>query len=123
MDGRPFRLVEVVGRDEPDRVRARLDLREEGVRLHGRVRVVRDHLRERELVLDPVLADDDVVQVVVVRVEEAVAVAEGDELLLPDRVLELAELGARQVRLAHHADEHVDVVDAPVERLQARGER
>ena len=85
----------------------------------------RDDLREAPLVVEAVLADEDVVEVLVVLVEEAVAVAERFELPLPDRKLQLAELRARCVRLGDHADERVDVVHVPVDRLQpaANGER
>ena len=53
---RSFALVEAVGRDESDAVRARLDRRLEDVRLNGGVAVVLDHLSQRFPEVDPVQA-------------------------------------------------------------------
>jgi hypothetical protein len=44
-------------------------------------------------------------------------------LLLPDRQLQGAELGAGDVLLGDHPDEGVDLVDVAVDRLEAGGER
>ena len=64
---------------------------------------------ERPPVGDPVLPLD-VAQLGVVEVEEPVAVAQRLELLLPDRELQLAELGPRHVPLGDHPDERVELV-------------
>jgi hypothetical protein len=59
----------------------------------------------------------------IVAVEEPVAVAQRLELPLPDRELELAELGPGDMTLGDHPDERVELVDASVDRVQPRGER
>src|SRR5262245_21293986 len=90
----------------------------EDVGRNRRVRVAGDDLRERAPVGDPV-DGPDLAELRVVRVEEAIPVAQCGELLPPDRELKRAELAAVDVRLRHHADEGVHVVDLAVQRLQA----
>src|SRR6267143_5954439 len=58
----------------------------------------------------------------IVEIEEAVAIAEGLELLLPYRALELAEDGPVHVPLGDHPDEGVKPIDRAVDRLEARGD-
>src|SRR5262249_9012375 len=86
---------------------------QEHVRLHGDTHVEIDQLGERVPVGDAVALPDRL-QLRVVEVEEAVAVPQRLELLLPDRELQWAELGARDVPLGHHPDERVDLVDVAV---------
>src|SRR5437762_7463250 len=59
----------------------------------------------------------------IVQIEEAVAIAYGLELLLPHGELKFAELGPVDVPLGDHAHECVEPVDAPVDGLEAGGER
>ena len=58
----------------------------------------------------------------VVPVEEAVAVAQGGELLSPDRELKLSEFRVFHVLLGHHSNKCVEPIDGPVDRLEARGD-
>src|SRR5713101_10011023 len=83
-------------------------------------RVVAHELGQRDLEVD---AEDglDLSQDRVVLEVEPVAVAQGFELLLPDGPLQLTELGTGDVLLRHQADERVDVVDRPVDGLEASG--
>src|SRR5256712_266002 len=87
----------------------------EDVRLEGDAGVELDDLGERVTIRDPERllesAEDGVVEV-----EEAVAVAQRLELSLPDRELELAELGPADVALGDHPDEGVEPVDVAVDR-------
>src|SRR5438552_12499029 len=85
--------------------------RDAGVELHD--------LREREPVVDAELMIDRTKNWVV-PVEEAVAVAQGGELVCPDRELKLAKLRVFHMPLGHHPNKSVEPVDAPVERLEAR---
>ncbi len=81
-----------------------------------------DEVREPPAVIDPVRREDRR-QHRVVEVEEAVAVAQGLELLLPHCELQRPELASRDVPLRQHPDEGVELVDASVDRLQARCQR
>src|SRR5438132_14226585 len=88
--------------------------RDSGVELHD--------LRERESVVDAELMTDET-KGWVVPVEEAVAVAQGGELLCPDRELKLSEFRVFHVLLGHHSNKCVEPIDGPVDRLEARGDR
>src|SRR5437899_12483950 len=86
--------------------------RDAGVELHD--------LREREPVVDAELVIDETKHWVG-PVEEAVTVAQGGELLCPDRELKLAELRVFHMPLGHHSNECVEPIDGAVDRLEARG--
>src|SRR5947208_16138602 len=96
--------------------------KEENVRRKRDAGVEPDDVRQRVSIVD---AEERVYERKrgVELIEEAIAVPQGLELLLPDRELELPELGALEVLLGHHADERVDRVHVAVDRLEPSSER
>src|SRR5256885_5921679 len=85
----------------------------EDVALKGDAGVELHDLREREAVVNAELMIDGTKNWVV-PVEETVAVAQGGELLRPDRELKLAKLRVFHMPLGHHSNKCVESVDGPV---------